>query len=92
LQLDFRGEGFRCPKVWDPGRDKTSSELVARRVEEIVCTKPIDNRTTMHDENIIGGPAHDVDVVADEEHAEAVFLLQPLQQREDLDLDGHIEG
>src|SRR5207248_2538419 len=46
----------------------------------------------VHHGHAIAGPRHDPEVVGDEDHREAVALLQLLEQAEVLRLDGQIEA
>jgi hypothetical protein len=52
----------------------------------------VDDLATPHDGDLVGNPLHHVDVVADEQHGETALGLQPLEQRDDLDLDRHVQG
>src|SRR5439155_6331764 len=52
----------------------------------------LDDTARVHDGHAIAGPRHDPEVVGDEDHREAVALLQLLEQAEVLRLDGQIEA
>lgn len=45
-----------------------------------------------HDRHVIRQAAHDIQVMGDEQQSHAHFLLQLLQQLQDLRLNGHVEG
>jgi hypothetical protein len=44
-----------------------------------------------HHDHVVGNLAHHAQVMADEQHAHAVLVLQPGQQLHDLALDGHVQ-
>src|SRR3546814_7631708 len=55
--------------------------VVADGGGQLVRGEAVDDAALPHDDDAVGDPAHDLDVVADEQYAEAVHRLEPQQER-----------
>ena len=64
---------------------------VLRRGEDLRHGALLANLAVAHHDDVVGDLADDAEVVADEEHAHAVPLLQPGEQLHDLALDRDVE-
>ena len=83
-----RGTGFAAGR----GGEQVARVLVARGVEYLAGRTRFHDAAVVHHVDPVRHLAHDPEVVGDEQqgHPEAVAKLA--QQREDLGLDGHVEG
>ncbi len=62
-----------------------------RRFKNHTGTCFLDNFTEIHDRHTVADIAHDLEVVTDENHGDAVPVLQIAQQIDDLRLNGNIK-
>ena len=62
-----------------------------RRLEDVLDRPLLDDLAVLHHAHDVGEPAHDAEVMGDEQHRHAEPLLQFLEQREDLRLHGDVE-
>ena len=88
----FRSAGAGC---LDPLRDggQQVAGVVFLGTGEDIGHRPLFNEpAAVHDRNRVGDFAHHGQVVGDEQHRHAVFLLNIANQMENLVLDGDIEG
>jgi hypothetical protein len=64
---------------------------VLRRVEDHRRRRPLDHPAGVHDRHLVGQLGHHAEVVGDHDHRHPQLLLEPLDDLEDLRLDGHVE-
>ena len=73
------------------GRQQRRAVGVVGRVE-IVTVGRLDHLAEVHHVDLVGHPAHDVEVVGDEQVGEVELLLEVFEQVDDLGLHRHVEG
>ena len=73
------------------GRKQAPGIGVLGCLEDVAHRAPIDDCAIVHHHHPIGGVGHHAQVVGDQQEAHAEFLLQLLQQCQDLRLDGDVE-
>ena len=64
---------------------------VLRPLEHVGGAALLDDRALAHHVDAVGHPAHDAEIVRDQQHGHAELALQALQQLQDLRLDRHVE-
>ncbi|MNV99433.1 hypothetical protein D3C71_1947900 [compost metagenome] len=62
-----------------------------RSIQHLVHTAAFKHRAILHHQHVVRHRANDVHIVGDEQVAQGLLLLQALQQREHLLLDGDVE-
>lgn len=76
---------------WD-GTEQFLRVGVIGRVDNLVSVTRLDNLAGLHHGDAVADVADDGHVVADEEVGEVEFVLQVLEQVDDLGLDADVEG
>ena len=64
---------------------------MARPPEHLVGRPGLHDPPRVHDEDAVGDPGHDAEIVGDHKHAHAALRAQARDELEDLGLDGHVE-
>jgi hypothetical protein len=77
----------RRDRVHQPARVR-----VPRLAEQRDGWRLLDHLAGVHDDDPVGHLGHDAEVVGDQQHRHVQFLLELLDQLEDLGLDGDIKG
>ena len=75
-------------------RDRGHQRLGVRMLrisQHLALLSPFHDLARIHDVNVLREVRDDGDVVCNQKHADAVFLLEAAKQIEDLGLDGHVE-
>ena len=62
-----------------------------RAFVQVVDERNLGHPSPVHDEHPLGQPGDDAQVVGDPDHGHADFIPQPLEQLDDLRLDGDVE-
>jgi hypothetical protein len=64
---------------------------MARALDHVAHRTDLDDPAGIHHGDAVGGLGDHAHVVGDQHHRGAVLAAQPLQQRDDLRLDRHVE-
>jgi hypothetical protein len=73
------------------GGEERAGVGVLRTREDLGRRTRLDDQALLHHRNAVGDPAHDVEVVGDEQHRHAALALDVGEQGQDLGLDRHVE-
>ncbi len=93
VQLDERGAaGTRLLHARGHGTEQVAGVLLLRPGEDIGQRAGLDHPAAVHDGDRVGDLAHHRQVVGDEQHGHAELGLEIADERQDLLLDGHVQG
>ena len=72
-------------------RQKFAGIIMLRIGENLGCRALLDNLAALHDTDLVRDPAHDAQIMGDEQKAHILGPLQLGQQVKDLRLNGHVQ-